>query len=95
MSLIDPRMSCLLAKTRRDAPDNLWESVNLGDGRVSDYPYILKKKVMEFLPTILNSHAISRVYDPDDGIRLLEIVPPVWSKSSLTTNVPYSHGEWL
>lgn len=88
-------MSCLFARTRSDAPDNLLESVNLGEGMISDYPYILKKEVMELLLTILNSHAISRVHNPDDGIRLLEIVSPVRSKSSLATNVPYSHGKWL
>lgn len=88
-------MSCLFANTRSDAPDNLWESVNLGDERIPNYPYILEKQVVELLLTVPNPHAISRVYNPDDGIRLLEIVPPIWSKSSLATDVPYTYGEWL
>ena len=33
LSLIDPCMSCLFAKTRSEAPASLWESVNLGDER--------------------------------------------------------------
>lgn len=59
MSLIDPCMSCLFAKTRSDAPDNRSGNVNLGGGRISDHPYILKKQVMELLFAILNAHTIS------------------------------------
>lgn len=86
-------MSCLFARTRSDAPDNLLESVNLGNGRIPNLPYILKKQVMKLIFAVLNPHAISRVNNPDNGIRLLEIVAPVWSESSLATDVPYSHSE--
>ena len=55
--------------------------------------YVLKEQVVKRLLAIPDSHTISGVYNPDDGIRLLEIVTPIWSKSSLATNVPYSHGK--
>ena len=52
-------MSCLLAKTRRDAPDNLLKGMNLGNESITNYPYVLKKQVMELLLAITDPHAIS------------------------------------
>jgi len=43
---------------------------------------------MEFLLAVLHAHSITRVHDPNEGIRLLEVVSPIWPQGSLATHIP-------
>ena len=53
-----------------------------------DCTHIFKKKTVQFFFAVGHAHPITRVYNPDDGIRLLKIIAPVWPESALTTNIP-------
>ncbi len=84
-------MSCLFANTRREAPANRWRP-EVSKCYAQDWrrtaPYILLEEAVELLFAILHAHAVSRVDDPDQGVSLLEIVPPVRAESALATDVP-------
>lgn len=51
-------------------------------------PYILLEEAVELLLAILHAHAVSRVDHPDQRVGLLKIVPPIWTESPLTTDIP-------
>lgn len=44
---------------------------------------------MQFLPTIVDAQAIRSVHDPDERVRLLEVIAPIRPERLLTADVPY------
>jgi hypothetical protein len=57
--------------------------------RVNDkVPYIFGQQAMQLVFAIPHAHSITGINNPDQSIRLFEIISPVWSKGPLTSDVP-------
>ncbi len=56
--------------------------------------HLFLKQPMELIPAILDPQPIGGIHHPDEGVRLLEVVPPVRTQRLLPTNVPceFEHG---
>lgn len=43
---------------------------------------------MQLLLAVVHAHTVPRIYNPDQRIRLLEVVAPVGSECSLASDIP-------
>lgn len=50
---------------------------------------LLLKQVDQLRPAYLQPRPVGAVYDPDETVGLLEVIPPVGANRPLPTNVPY------
>ncbi|KAL8986792.1 MAG: hypothetical protein Q9177_003944 [Variospora cf. flavescens] len=51
---------------------------------------LFEKQPRELLPTIVNAEPVGRIDDPDQGISLLEVIPPVCAQCLLASDIPYA-----
>jgi hypothetical protein len=63
--------------------------INMVSGRGQrGYTHVLVQQPVQLVPAIAHAHAVARVDDPHDRVRLLEVVAPVWAKRTLSADVP-------
>jgi hypothetical protein len=65
----------------------------LGRGR-RGYTHVLVQQPMQLVPAIAHAHAVARVDDPHNRVRLLEVVPPVRAQRALAADVPCRRTRW-
>ena len=91
-SYTPPHPSCLQTQADSHPPDAtrpisthtpLWSSL-----RPKSCPHLFLQETPEFVPTVLYPQPVRRVHDPDQGVRLLKVVPPVRPQRLLSSHVP-------
>lgn len=50
--------------------------------------HVFQKKAMQFFLAVLHPHAVPRIDNPNNGVRLFEIVTPIRPQGPLTADVP-------
>ena len=62
--------------------------VSRGTFLLDTMPHVFKKQTVQLFFAVLHAHAIAGVDDPDECVCLLKVVPPIWAKRALPTDVP-------
>lgn len=50
--------------------------------------YLLLEKFKQLIPAVLDPLPVVGVDDPDERVRLFEMVPPKWAEALLATDIP-------
>lgn len=87
-----PLTSVLFANTRRLAPERRCSRTVSDDAPLEHgvpVPDLFLEQPLQLVPAVLDPQSVRGVHDPDEGVRLLEVVPPVGPERLLPANIPY------
>lgn len=57
----------------------------------NELSYLFLKQGVQLSLAVLQSTRIRAVYNPDNSVGLLEVIPPVRTKRALAANIPHIH----